>query len=103
MRNRNRAKVCMLVLTALLVSTLPLWTLQGLLYGLAFMFAAAGLGWVGGLLYLLIGFRRFERRIDRMARERSWLSRRPRVRALTEPAVGYIGVDCRNLHHRNWR
>ena len=95
---RSRAKVCLLVLTALLVSTLPLWTLQGLLYGLAFMFAAFGLGWLGGLLYILIGFRRWESRIDRMARQRvAWRAVGPkrRVRALSQP-YGYIGRDCRH-------
>jgi hypothetical protein len=70
-RSRRRiaaAKALLLAATALVVSTAHAWTLAGFLYGCAAILFTASFVVFGMLFHLLVGFRAFERRIDRIAR-----------------------------------
>lgn len=91
-RRRVQLKAALLILTALLVGTLPLWTLKGVLYVLGGCVAAIGVVSMGMVLQLYVGFRRFESRVDGMARRVFGLERRAAARI---PRVGFTGRDCR--------
>ena len=97
MKARRRTKAALLALTVLLVASVPWWTLPRVAYAIAGLLLAFGLGLLGSLLYLLVGFRRWESRLDTQARRIYALeARRRRIRAVSAPVpYGYIGRDCR--------
>jgi hypothetical protein len=88
---RERIKVAILVATALIVSTAPMWSVRGFLWTIGACGAAVVLYALGVGVETYLGFRRFEKLTAEKLKD---LQIRDAARG-PRRVYGYLGRDCK--------